>query len=483
MRNLYESLLDDFEEISKSQDKEIISKWCEENLSGKYNAVILKNNSIKLRGDVLIKNYKESTFPYPISTMNGNLAIEKCPNITSLDGLFTHITCVEGNFSINNCPKLTSLVGGPLIVSGSCSITGNNSLKTLEGAPTCYGTVYVMKNGKKFKESKIKELFQLPTRIVCSAEEDEPIIESVINEAINEPHVLEFVTQLKNDGYDVKKVLFDKFTIEWDLIDSSHVQEYNKIDNSTKTKIRNVISGKNRGIVLLWSNVHDKYIAAISSRKELFNLNPAIRVRSSGGYVQYWRECKSTELMDCVDMADSAVIITWSDTDAYMRIAKHNKRVDSRNGVVYNTPEYYEQIARENIERYKKIINQNKALKKNEDFDKLDNDIEAIVNAALKYTQKIRKEFKDDGSTRYIYAHIKIENIMSSIYGKSIYTGYRKGHSSYEGTDGLLYMYEQYVKSYIAAAAKGDKYYINKLNELRQDIDRLIKDLKITLGI
>ena len=87
MKNLYESLLDDFEEISKSQDKEIISKWCEENLSGKYNAVILKNNSIKLRGDVLIKNYKESTFPYPISTMNGNLAIEKCPNITSLDGI------------------------------------------------------------------------------------------------------------------------------------------------------------------------------------------------------------------------------------------------------------------------------------------------------------------------------------------------------------------------------------------------------------
>ncbi len=72
---------------------------------------------------------------------------------------------------------------------------------------------------------------------------------------------------------------------------------------------------------------------------------------------------------------------------------------------------------------------------------------------------------------------------MSSIYGKSIYTGYRKGHSSYEGTDGLLYMYEQYVKSYIAATANGGKHYINKLNELKQDIDRLIKDLKITLGI
>ena len=132
----------------------------------------------------------------------------------------------------------------------------------------------------------------------------------------------------------------------------------------------------------------------------------------------------------------------------------------------------------------KKIINQNKALKKNDELDKLDNDIEAIVNAALKYTQKIRKEFKDDGSTnKYIYANMKIENIMSDIYGKSIYTGYRKGYGSYEGSDGLLYMYEQYIKSYITASAKGDKYYVNKLNELKQDIDRLIKNLKITLGI
>ena len=287
MISLFESLLDDFEDMEVSQDKEMIKQWCEDNLKGNYKLVVLKNGHIKLRGDVLIKDYKDDNFPYQISVMNGNLSIEKCPNITSLNGLFVDFISIDGNFSINNCEKLTSLEGGPLTVKGTLSITGNKSLKSIEGAPELvFGNIYIMKNGKKFSFDKLAEKYDLARRIVCSLEDDEDLVnedvvneelinEELINEALNEPHLLELADQMKKSKLNIKNVLFDYLPIEWDLIDSSNVQEFTRIDAKAKTKIRNTIARRDdiRGIILLWDDHKQKYTSIISDKKEILDLN------------------------------------------------------------------------------------------------------------------------------------------------------------------------------------------------------------------
>ena len=493
MISLLESLLDDFEDMEKSQDKEMTRKWCEDNLKGDYKLVVLKNGHIKLRGDVIIKGYSEKSFPYTISAMNGNLSIEKCPNITSIEGLFVDLASVEGNLSINNCEKLNTLKGCPLTVKGSLSITGNRSLKSLEGAPDLvFGNIYVMKNGKKFSADKLGEKYNVAKRIVCSIEDDEELInEELINEAINEPHLLELVNQMKKDGENPKSLIFNEFGIEWDQIDSSNVQEYDKIDSKAKTKIRNIIAKRDnvRGLVLLYDIVKKRYTHVISHRKDVLSLGRMIYSKDQYGRHVYtrWTDMSSTELMGIVDNADSAVIISLTTNDFYSKQTKQADRRKSREGMVHNTPEYYEEVAKENIARYKKIVAQNKAAGKNKDLDKIDTEVEAIVQAAFKYAQNVRKNFKPNPNNPHdhYFETSKIENIMDEIYDKKVWVGYNKtyGREGYKGSDGLLSLYDQYMRAYIRATATGDTTIVKNLDTLKILLNDKIKSCKRILGL
>jgi hypothetical protein len=495
MISLFESLLDDFEDMEVSQDKEMIKQWCEDNLKGNYKLVVLKNGHIKLRGDVLIKDYKDDNFPYQISVMNGNLSIEKCPNITSLNGLFVDFISIDGNFSINNCEKLTSLEGGPLTVKGTLSITGNKSLKSIEGAPDLvFGNLYIMKNGKKFSVDKLKEKYKVARRIVCSIEDDEELInEEIINEALNEPHLLELVDQLKKSKKNPTDVLFRHFDIEWDLIDSSNVQEFTRIDAKAKTKIRNTIAGRDdvRGIILLWDDHKQMYTNIISDRKKILSLDNNL-IYSRGSFIRSggkWLETTTTELMNYVDNADSAIIINWTNAELDSKFRKRIDRRKSREGMVHNTPEYYEEVARENIERYKKIIAQNKAANKNKDFDQIDKDVETIVQAAFKYAQNIRKNYKPNPNNphNHYFETSKIENIMDEIYDKKVWVGYNNKsvshNNGYKGSEGLLSLYDQYMRSYIRSNATGDIGDLRKLETLKTLLDEKIALCKRLLGL
>ena len=494
MISLFDSLLDDFEDMEVSQDKEMIKQWCEDNLKGNYKLVVLKNGHIKLRGDVLIKDYKDDNFPYQISVMNGNLSIEKCSNITSLNGLFVDFISIDGNFSINNCEKLTSLEGGPLTVKGTLSITGNKSLKSIEGAPELvFGNIYIMKNGKKFSFDKLAEKYDLARRIVCSLEDDEDLVnEDVVNEALNEPHLLELADQMKKSKLNIKNVLFDYFPIEWDLIDSSNVQEYSKIDAKAKTKIRNIIAGRDgqHGIILLRKNINGPYDYIISNKKDVLNISGKHIYSKEFYYGRTWQSKTSTELMmDYVDVCDSAVIISFDANALYARRRKNLDRVEARKGMVHNTPEYYEELARENIARYRKIIEQNKAARKAGDFDAIDKDVETIVTAAFKYAQNIRKNFKPDPNNphNHYFETSKIENIMDEIYDKKVWVGFKATaftvKDGYSGNDGLLSLYDQYMRLYMRVSATGDSIDSKNLNALKTLLDDKIKNLKRMLGI
>ena len=494
MKRLYESLLDDFEDLEVSQDKEMVKQWCADNLKGKYKVTVTKDNHMKLRGDVLIKDYKDDTFPYRISFMEGNLSIEKCPNITSLEGLFIDFLSLDGNLSINNCEKLVSLIGCPLAVKGSLSITGNKSLKSLEGAPELvFDNIYIMKNGKKFSFDKLAEKYNLARRIVCSLEDDEDVVnEDVINEALYEPHLLELADQMKKSKLNIKNILFNYLQVEWDLIDSSNVQEYSKIDAKAKTKIRNIIAGRDGlyGIILLRKNIYGPYDYIISNKKEVLNISGNHVYSKEFYYGRTWQSKTSTELMmDYVDECDSAVIIIFDTNAIYARRRKNLDRVEARKGMVHNTPEYYEELARENIARYRKIIEQNKAARKAGDFDVIDKDVETIVSAAFKYAQNIRKNFKlnPNNPHNHYFETSKIENIMNEIYDKKTWVGYKATASTvkdgYSGNDGLLSLYDQYMRLYIRVSATGDSRDSKQLNSLKTLLDNKIKNLKRMLNL
>ena len=102
-----ESLLDDFDDLSNALNGDVIKKWCDDHLQGKYNLTILKKSQeIRLYGDVVIKGITDEKIPITISVLSGSLSIEKCPNLTSLDGLFKEFMTLQGNLSINNSHSL-----------------------------------------------------------------------------------------------------------------------------------------------------------------------------------------------------------------------------------------------------------------------------------------------------------------------------------------------------------------------------------------
>lgn len=492
MRDLYESLLDDFEDLANAQDKAILNDWCQKHLKGKYKVTILKKSGVlRLRGNVIIKDVPDEILPIKIGLLEGSLSIEKCPNLTSLEGVFEEFMTIKGNLTINNCPKLTSLKGCPFVVDGTFSLVGNTSLKSLEGAPEIvHGPTYIMKNGKKFSEDTIKKYIKLPQRIVCSVEDYNMIEESMVNEALNEPHLLELVDQIKknNKDIDLKHLLFNRFEIKWDNIDSSNVREYHKIDKEALTTARNIIAGRNgevRGILLL-RNYKGEYTYIISYKKDSLYLGA-----KANRYVSpHWADKRSSELMYMVEHADSFVAIIWDGDWAWARSKERQDRRKAREGMILNTPEYYEDIAKENLARYKKIIAQNRANRlasSNAEFEKIDADVEAIVMKTLKLTQQYRNNVKSGtGNTLNSNWDIyKVEEINNAIYDKQVYIGYdsKKGRSQYIGSHGLLYLYSEFTRCFMRFKVDGDTYYERQMNLYKQQLLTKIEELKFSLGM
>ena len=96
MKNLYdiiEGILDDEDDLV-DDNKFYAKKWVEDNCTGRFNIMYLKDGTLKLSsGKLVIKNYKEKTIPADIvfSAINGSIVIEKCPKLTSLNGMIKEL--------------------------------------------------------------------------------------------------------------------------------------------------------------------------------------------------------------------------------------------------------------------------------------------------------------------------------------------------------------------------------------------------------
>lgn len=485
-----EGLLSDFDDFENSQDKDMVKYWCQQNLTGEYNVVVLKNKTIKLRGNVILKNYEDDNFPFTIVEMHGNLSIEKCPNITSLEGLFANVMKIYGNLSINNCPKLKSLKGCPFIIDGSLSITGNRSLKTIDYMPDIVqGTIYVMKNGRRFKEEDIQKANSIGSivtrRIVCSYEEDENLInENLINEAVSEPHLLEIAEILKKSKYNLQTI-FSKIhgpvqsMIPWDKLDSTNVTEYNKIDSKVKTIVRNIISGKehrNSGVMsfIFLKNYKDEYTWIITDSKYINNFRNIV-----ANYSNHWSAEKSSYIMDLVDDADSLIVISVSKEE---RVAvndlRQNRRV-SKLGVVYNTPEYYQKLVRENMQRYKNLLQQRRAAGyiKGMDDDELDDRVKKLIEDTLNATSKLSKEFKPTKNISIYddnHNYQKIQKITNTLTNMmNMYTSYTTSYVKFKEYYGKY----QDMPSWWQDHKKDAEYYHDRLKRHADDLEKMLKGI------
>lgn len=461
---LNESLMDDEDTLMSNTEKSVFMNWVNDNAKGDFTCRYLKDGTVKIRGNMVIKGYSEEKLPdfFTISQLEGNLSIEKCPKLTSLEGLFNVLTRVRGNFAVNNCPKLTSLEGSPEWVEGSVSFIGNSSLKDLSGMPKyIFGPIYIMKNGKKFKDKYIKDQTDMiekdDMKIFCSMEDDSEIIqENMINESFNEKHLLLLDKQLKEDPR-IKTSLISLVQnmglrgVPWDEIDSSNVEEYTDITPKVKTLFRNHISGKNGfySLILLMNGDNKCKYIIIPYYKRVVSVDPEVEGYGYDyildAYKGNWMEKTSTLLVKLLDYTRKVVFINADNDQVDKTRSKSRERFANQSGRILNTPEQNLRIAKDNIERYKQIIAKNKA-NRDEEIEKIDEMMEKVLLASVKAAKMARTS-----SDKYIKASVSI--LMDKIGDK---TQYSKGKTY--GSDGLFEIYNELQYSHLSRL-NGDAHY------------------------
>lgn len=132
-------------------DKNIILKWCNDNIHGMYNSDInfeITDDGINITGNCYINNKDLTELPYKINIVHGNFI---CAGHNAYNSSDMHLTTLKnmpnivyGNFDISFNTDLQSLEYSPLIVTGNfkcnhCALLNMNGIsKEINGHIIAY---------------------------------------------------------------------------------------------------------------------------------------------------------------------------------------------------------------------------------------------------------------------------------------------------------------------------------------------------------
>jgi hypothetical protein len=167
MKTLYESLLDDFDELDKDvqQNTKIsVMKFLIDNYKLNNEPIGSADKKIKISdkpnkdgkyvvdvdGRLEVKNrdiYTLTNNLFVFGKVGGYFSCTDCKNLTSLEGAPKE---VNGSFLCSKCENLTSLEGSPKIVRGSF-YCGYTNIISLKGGPEKVGVSFDCSNCKDLK--------------------------------------------------------------------------------------------------------------------------------------------------------------------------------------------------------------------------------------------------------------------------------------------------------------------------------------------
>lgn len=459
LANLTESLLDDIDAQLKDGDKfaeeEIIKKW------------ITDENRCKMwkqkKGWILVGNYKmnwdKPVYDGPkIKRVHGNFSIYKS-NLESLENIFDVDSEIEGTVTIEDNPNLVSLKGLPTNLR-SITITGNKKLKDIDTLLNVSGNAFVSKNGKKFTKDELSAKLNVYKNIFCSTEPYDILVEAeMIMEAFKAPQLKVIYDALKEVSKDVDKeyrMTFNRITqIEWDKLDASNVSEMEANDPYCAKMIRQYVSRKIDGFFVEMNKAgqplrlfYGNYYLPLNSK--LFGYR-----QTKVSYGDWHRhEWKVTEIVDSLTMykgdEEQAVdTVLFIEISKELRTAYNQKRMErveaQRGAIAFNrgyerkgndeswsdkidakNVRYYQKIADENRERYKKMLTKLKAERATQ--TNVFNNVKARLDKAFdRYTALLSKMASNPSkynSWDIKYLNDKFHNVSErkASYGRGTYT-------------------------------------------------------------
>lgn len=474
-----------FATADKFIDEDILKKWFV-NDSCK---ITKKKNGYVLRGNFKTKDIDETYNGPKVVAVYGNFSISNT-KLSSLEGLFSDDCMIEGTFTIENNDNLVSLKGCPISVS-TLVIANNKNLKDIDIAPNVLVNAYVSKNGKKFKETQLRAKMNVYKKIFCSVEndgvEDVLINESeMINEAFKAPQLKLIADAIKRCTKSTTS-RENRFTLErisaiaWDKIEASKISEYDNSDPKTLTIIRGFIYKKADGMFALMNK--DGEVYAIIYQKEVYNLSPERNYRGIDKYNSGYK-ASNQDLIDSISYADSFMFIDLKGEDLVWAL-RSDRRKAREGALVYRkgyertgkaeyswsqdvisdkNVRYYQEIADENRERYKTMLQQLKA-KKALTSGNFDNIKKRLDDIFARYTKLLSKVYADPTK----YSAWDLDWLNDKFYNVTKIDKYSMRES------GLFRSIEVYF-NFLIEASKGSAY-MGRDN----DVMKKIKDLEQVL--
>lgn len=485
LTNLHEGILDDIEVTMAKGDQFLdtqrFEKWSEKCKNKAYWRPTKKG--WVLQGDFIINDIDSKEYSGPtIKTVKGNVYIMDCA-LENIKGLFCDGAVIEGSFTIQNCKNLNTLEGSPIEVD-TFTVMECPKLKSLANGPVVHKNLYAMKNGKKFNADKLRDEIAVGKNIFCAIDNLEELInEGLITESLRNPHLIRLAKQLKEPKY---KKLNDRWT-KWDLpnilrgrnlyldkLDSDTFKEYDGSDPKALTIARK--SFARDCILTLCMNDKGRYTYLIQGHSVTtidFDENSRWAPNPRHG-----TDVSVSTLEKIVKEADTVIFIYYGDEARTYKL--QSEREDARrdalalqrgterdkDSITEEKVRYYEKIAVENRQRYRKLAEKMRAEKKlsgvSNTFDKIKSRVDKVME---QYTSLMANMVKHPEK----YSFWDIEHVSQKIkYG---YMSHRT-KSYTEG--GLLVLLDRYMSIYISSR-KGESYSSaaeveNKLKELETKI-------------
>lgn len=254
-----------------------------------------------------------------------------------------------------------------------------------------------------------------------------------VNESLKSS-LLKKVATAVNKKRILRRGLASISNIDWDKITDDMFVKYNgeTAKKAVNKVISNIKSGIN-GIVIICMKNEDEPDYVVNSNKRLIDLERGTtEIQNTRADILWYAESAKA-----VYVLDNAGHETWS--------LQLDRRKTREGAIDSHDPEQLRRIAQANMERYKKILAKNRALR---DDDTATN-VQGVMNEVMDFINRMSVDL-----TKYSKVSYQIEQLMQMTYG------HNKMDYNYKRTyyvKGLLQLFTDYMSAK-AASAQGNAY-------------------------
>lgn len=328
------------------------------------------------------------------------------------------------------------------------------------------------------------------------------IFEEMVFEAVFERHMNMVINQFKKYSSDPNKdikTLFKKLGFAVDKVDASRIKVFYNIDREAEREIENALDDKTKAIFCLIRNPEDSQVHVagvyVPKFKDVRGETEWIYFPTKEGVaLGFWECTRNNPLHNYTEKSKKNRIKTFKhccevwivDMGDALSIAElQRQRKNAQYGVWQNTPEFYAQVAKKNIERYKQLAAKIR-MEKGSDFDLMMKQADEMVKKLYEVMMDMHAnmgegEWGRNEHLSYLASNFndyvtrmlqRIQYVLSRQKDyekeKSQYEKYKKGHPEIDSDD--IYGIGYYLKSYREA--------IKDVNDYREESQKYYDSLK-----